>query len=163
MTRINNNSNVSPQAIPSQDSASGQVSKSEAKTTQQPGAAEQQQNKQAATGRKSEMDLHGTIKQSELAQFRHLGGGGLSGSGGAADNPNPDAIVPDAISGAGEIAVKDRSEYTETKKQHESMKQVALQQGMEELEIRDGKEKAAKEILDTYLPKKERNSSKKGE
>jgi len=73
MTRIN--TGVSgPQQIPSQDSGTQQVSKNQSpKTKQEPNAAEQQQSKQAAQGRKSDIDLQGSIKQSELAQFHGPG------------------------------------------------------------------------------------------
>lgn len=80
MTRINGTGTTGPQPIPSQDSNSQQVSKPGTQTTQQePSAAEQQQGKQAAQGRKSDIDLQGTIKQSELAQFH--GPGGSHGAG----------------------------------------------------------------------------------
>jgi len=75
MTRINNTGVSGPQQIPSQDSGTQQVSKNQPpKTQQEPNAAEQQQGKQAAQGRKSDIDLQGNLKQSELAQFHGPGG-----------------------------------------------------------------------------------------
>lgn len=76
MTRINTTGTTGPQQIPSQDSNSQQVSKSGTQTTQkEPTTAELQQGKQAAQGRKSDIDLQGTIKQSQLAMFHGPGGG----------------------------------------------------------------------------------------
>jgi hypothetical protein len=80
MTRINSSGTTGPQPIQSQDAASQNVSKTQ-KTEQGPNAAEQQQGKQAAQGRKSDIDLQGTIKQSELAQFHGPGGSHSKGSG----------------------------------------------------------------------------------
>ena len=74
MTRINRTGNTGPQSIQSQDAGgSQQISKPESQRNQEPGAAEQQQSKQAAQGRKNEMDLQGTVKQSQLAQFHGPG------------------------------------------------------------------------------------------
>jgi hypothetical protein len=79
MTRINSSGTTGPQPIQSQGGTQ-QVSKTQTEKTQQdPNAAEQQQSKQAAQGRKSDIDLQGTIKQSELAQFH--GPGRLHGGG----------------------------------------------------------------------------------
>src|SRR6185295_6090686 len=74
MTRINSTGVSGLQQIPSQDSGTQQISKAGTQRTQQePNAAEQQQGKQAAQGRKSDIDLQGSIKQSELAQFHGPG------------------------------------------------------------------------------------------
>src|SRR5262245_60313920 len=109
MTRINTTGNTGPQQIPSQDSGVQRVSKPETqKAQQEPNAAEQQQGKQAAQGRKSDIDLQGSIKQAQLAQFHGPGGGGLIGGplgGGSGQGNQPDnGTGPDAISGAAMIA-----------------------------------------------------------
>lgn len=74
MTRINGTAATGPQQIPSQDSNSQQVSKPGSQS-KEPTATELQQGKQAAQGRKSDIDLQGTIKQSQLAMFHGPGGG----------------------------------------------------------------------------------------
>jgi hypothetical protein len=76
MTRITNTGATGPQQIPSQDAAPQQVSKTQTQKTQEPSSTEQQQGKQAAQGRKSDIDLQGTIKQSQLAMFHGPGSGG---------------------------------------------------------------------------------------
>jgi len=74
MTRINSTGITGAQPIPSQDSAAQKVSKTQTQKTQEPNASEQQQGKQTAQSRKSEMDLQGTVKQSQLAMFHGPGG-----------------------------------------------------------------------------------------
>jgi hypothetical protein len=75
MPRISGN-NPASQRIPVQQSATTSEQKVKLEDDKKPdlGAKEQHQNKSAAQGRKSEMDLQGTMKKTELAQFRHLGG-----------------------------------------------------------------------------------------
>jgi hypothetical protein len=186
MTRINRTGTTGAQSIPSQEAGGAQqVSKPETqKTQQEPSAAEQQQGKLAAQGRKNEMDLHGNLKQSELAQYGHLGGSGRLGDGGGQGKLADDGTVADAVSGAGEIVAKEQYTREDFEKdlgrivsqpKSEEYLQKELQRLQEELnpvlehagrleEINQhAKEKAAQTILDTYLPKKESNSSKKAE
>lgn len=163
MTRINSSGATGPQQIPTQDSGTQRIGKSEPqKTQQEPGAAEQQQGKQAAQGRKSEMDLQGTLKQSELAQYGHLGGGGRLGDGGGQDAVADDGTVADAVSGAGEIVTR-KSEQSVQKELNELVNEQANMFWEVDLDIKDRKQRAAKEIVDNYFPKKESNSSKKTE
>jgi hypothetical protein len=104
MTRINNTGVSGPQQIPSQDSGTQQVSKTQTqKTQQEPSSAEQQQGKQAAQDRKSDLDLQGSIKQSQLAQFHGPGGGGLVGGpigGGASSGRKISDVIHQAAKDA---------------------------------------------------------------
>ena len=169
MTRINRTGNTGPQSLPSQDAGgSQQISKPESQRNQEPGAAEQQQNKQAAEGRKNEMNLQGNLKQSELAQFHGPGGGGLGGGplGGVGDgqgNQISDEIVPDAISGAGKIVPRQKTEQDLQKELSGLVIEQAEMFWEYDLDIKDRQIRAGKEILETYVPKKESNSSKKTE
>lgn len=168
MTRINSGTGATgPQSIPSQDSGGAQqVSKPDTqKTQQEPSAAEQQQGKQAAQGRKSEMDLQGTLKQSELAQYGHLGGGGRLGDGDGDGQGKiaDDGTVADAVSGAGEIVTRRKSEQELQKELNELVNEQANMFWEYDLDIKDRQQRAAKEIVDKYFPKEESNSSKKTE
>jgi hypothetical protein len=164
MTRINSSGATGPQQIPSQDSGTQRVGKSETqKTQQEPNATEQQQGKQAAQGRKNEMDLQGNLKQSELAQYGHLGGGGRLGDGDGQGQPADDGTVADAVSGAGEIVTRRKSEEDVQKELNQLVNEQANMFWEYDLDIKDRQQRAAKEIVDKYLPKEESNSSKKME
>jgi hypothetical protein len=176
MTRINSSGATGPQQIPSQDSHTQRVGKSETqKTQQEPGAAEQQQGKQTAQGRKNEIDLQGNLKQSELAQFHGPGG---THRHQAAEKNNKHAEVkkspdtthqaPAGMLSEQQIMERQQNRLSELMKAYEDEKKhPGLYSGFDALERKDSRrraeERAAKEILDTYLPNKESNSSKKAE
>lgn len=103
MTRINRTGITGPQPIASHDSVPQNVSTTQ-KTEQEPGTAEQQQGKQAAQGRKNEMDLQSNLKQAQLAQFHGPGGGGLIGGPIGGGQKSSGRQISDAIDAAAKDA-----------------------------------------------------------
>jgi hypothetical protein len=177
MTRINSTGNSGPQPIPSQDSAAQNVSPTQnQKTKQEPSASGQQQSKQAAQGRKNEMDLQGTIKQSELAEFH--GPGRIHRDHTASKNQKHDEHAKEGTDGThrgpngrlseAEVMERQWTELHEMIKAFEDEKKhPGLNDGLDVLEKKDSRkraeERAGKEIADNYFPKKESNTSKKTE
>lgn len=122
MTRINSTGITGPQPIPSQDSASQNVSTIQnQKTKQEPSTSEQQQSKQAAQGRKNEMDLQSNLKQAQLAQFHGPGGGGLIGRPIGGGQKSSGRQISDAIDAAAkDAAIGSTGENPKSEKQLQS-------------------------------------------
>ena len=148
MSRINRTGNAAQQPIVAQDSVPDRAQKRDVQRPEQPAAVEQQQSKQAAQGRKSEMDLQGTLKKSELGQYGDF----------------PHRRKMEGKASRGESAGAPNSDQTELRKLEDAMKemnQVFKEVDGQAKRANEIKEKSAKKILEKYAPPNESNSCKK--